>query len=595
MLSYGQISPGDLSSAHADLEGISNCTLCHDIGEKVSNKKCLDCHDNIRSLINADRGYHANNTIKSKDCFDCHSDHHGRKFDMVRFDEKAFDHDKTGYNLEGKHEVIDCRKCHVSDNIENKEFKKRKDTFLGLDQKCLSCHDDFHQNTLSTNDCSSCHDLEAFKPAPKFDHDEADYILKDKHKEVACAECHVQEERNGKEFQNFSEVEFGDCKSCHEDPHNANLSGKCTQCHNEVSFSNFIGEGRFDHNSSEFELKGKHLKVDCFTCHKEESNSLLVFQDKLNIEENNCAECHADEHEGKYNFQCAECHNESSFLVLNNMDFFDHNVADFHLEGKHIGIDCKACHKSGFSAAIPFETCVSCHSDYHRGEFTKEGITPDCIECHSLEEGFDYSLYTIEQHQSSAFVLSGAHLATPCFACHVNEKEERWSFVDLGSECNDCHTDVHERTINEALFPDQNYNCTFCHVNDTWQMISFDHTNTSWQLEGAHKSVECKSCHFPDNENINRDFTFKEIGLECFSCHENIHEDLFAIDGITDCKRCHQPEDWFPYKFDHNSTAFALDGKHAEIECKACHLTTNESGVQEVIYKLGKFECIDCH
>ncbi len=32
---YGQISPGDLSNAHKDLEGMSNCTKCHVLGDKV--------------------------------------------------------------------------------------------------------------------------------------------------------------------------------------------------------------------------------------------------------------------------------------------------------------------------------------------------------------------------------------------------------------------------------------------------------------------------------------------------------------------------------------------------------------------------------
>ena len=107
IVSYGQISPGDLSEAHAELEGMSNCTLCHDLGDKVSDRKCLDCHTEIQSLINNNRGYHAESTVKAKDCFECHSDHHGRKFDMVRFDEDNFDHDLTGYGLEGKHEEVD--------------------------------------------------------------------------------------------------------------------------------------------------------------------------------------------------------------------------------------------------------------------------------------------------------------------------------------------------------------------------------------------------------------------------------------------------------------------------------------------------------
>ena len=57
----GQISPGDLTDAHSGLEGMSNCTLCHDIGKKVSNTKCLDCHKEIRSLI-------ANNKVAKNTC-----------------------------------------------------------------------------------------------------------------------------------------------------------------------------------------------------------------------------------------------------------------------------------------------------------------------------------------------------------------------------------------------------------------------------------------------------------------------------------------------------------------------------------------------
>ncbi len=64
--------------------------------------------------------------VKAQDCFQCHSDHHGRKFDMIRFDEDNFDHELTGYELEGNHETVDCRKCHVSENIADSKINKGK-------------------------------------------------------------------------------------------------------------------------------------------------------------------------------------------------------------------------------------------------------------------------------------------------------------------------------------------------------------------------------------------------------------------------------------------------------------------------------------
>ena len=594
-MSYGQISPGDLSESHKDLEGMSNCTQCHELGEKVLNSKCLECHKEIKSLINENQGFHASSNVVNLDCFKCHSDHHGRKFDMIRFDEDNFNHNEAGYKLEGKHETIDCRECHMPDNIQNIEIRKKEKTFLGLEQECLSCHDDFHQETLS-EDCKKCHDFEAFKPATNFNHDEAKFALKGKHNDVECIECHKESTRNGKEFQEFIGLAFEDCVSCHEDPHNSKLPGTCVQCHTETSFSFFNGQDNFNHNNTSFTIKGKHKQVDCYSCHKETDSPLFVFQDNLRVKENNCVKCHADVHEGKFGLDCAKCHNEKSFLSLNNMDFFDHNVTDYPLEGKHVEVECKQCHTTRrYTNPIDFSACNKCHSDYHNGEFKENNISPDCVACHSLQEGFEYSLFTLEQHQETTFPLEGAHVATPCYACHVSEKEEHWTFRNLGETCVDCHQDIHKDYISDTFYPNQD--CTVCHINDTWSSINtFDHSKTNWTLEGKHRQVDCKACHFTENTNDNSvSQKFIDLDTNCISCHENIHNNEFAIDGVTDCVRCHVTSSWMPENFNHNSTKFPLVGKHKEVECRVCHTSSIEKGETVVLYKLNKFECIDCH
>ncbi len=591
---YGQISPGDLSKAHAELEGITNCTLCHDLGDKVSDKKCLECHSKIQSLINKKQGYHADSNIIKKDCFECHSDHHGRKFDMVRFDEDAFDHNLTGYELEGKHETIDCRECHVSENIVDAKFKKRKNTFLGLDETCLSCHDDYHQNTLA-NTCIDCHDMEEFRPALGFDHDEADFKLNGEHISVDCLECHQITTRNGKEFQEFTDLDFNDCVSCHDDPHNNQIDGQCAKCHSETSFSDFVGKGSFDHNLTEFSLRGKHKTEDCFSCHSITSDPLDVFQDRTNVNENSCVKCHDDVHDNKYGTDCVKCHRESSFLSLRSMDFFDHTTTGYPLQGKHNGVDCRQCHEKRFSTPIDFTACTNCHDDYHRGEFKENGISPDCIECHSLEKGFDYSLYTLEQHQTNNFPLEGAHNATPCYACHISEDDKRWTFRNLGETCVDCHQDIHEGYISEKYYPKDD--CKICHINDAWTAVDFDHNQTKWPLEGKHSEIGCRACHFIENTDNKKSTVqkFANLDSECITCHENIHDDSFAIDGITNCTRCHVTDSWFPKRFNHNLTDFPLEGMHAKIECGACHKITKENGQTEIVYKINKFRCIDCH
>jgi len=592
MSTFAQLSPGELTQVHTDLEGMSNCTLCHEIGEKVSNKKCLECHDEIQSLLDENSGYHANSKVIKKDCFECHSDHHGLKFNMIRFDEDNFNHDLTGYELEGNHKVIDCKKCHEPDNIRNNEIRKRKNTFLGLEEKCLSCHDDYHQETLSSNDCISCHDMEAFKPASKFDHNDTNYELTGEHSTVECKECHKISSRDGEEFQDFSNISFNDCKSCHDDAHNGQIKGECKQCHTEKSFSLFNGKGRFDHNTTKFNLKGSHLKTDCFKCHDKTGNPKLVFQDKIDANEDECLACHSDNHDGKYGGDCVKCHNERSFLSLNSMDFFDHSIADYSLEGMHLEVDCKQCHTDRFSKSIDFTACNSCHEDYHDGEFKKDGVSPDCTSCHTLENGFDYSLYTFEQHNTTMFPLDGAHLATPCFACHVSE--EKWSFKNMGSACVDCHVDIHKDYISSKYYP--NETCASCHINDAWSMVDFNHKNTAWPLEGKHIEVDCKECHFEiSDNNTNLVQSFKTLDSKCVNCHENIHDDTFAVNGVTDCKRCHVAKNWFPEKFDHNSTSFPLEGKHSNVECNKCHTVSIVDGKSKIKYKIGKFECIDCH
>jgi len=435
--------------------------------------------------------------------------------------------------------------------------------------------------------------MEGFKPASKFDHDEADFKLEGQHKAVDCKECHAVTEKNGKGFQNFTDVDFMDCKSCHNDVHGKQIQGDCKTCHTATSFSDFIGLGSFDHDITGFPLIGSHNKIDCFACHARSEDPLDLFQDNLGVKSSECAKCHIDAHEGRYGNECAKCHKESSFLSLKDLNFFDHGITDYPLLGNHRGVDCKKCHAKRFSTPIDFAACKNCHEDYHKEEFSSNGLSPDCVQCHSLEEGFGYSLYTLEDHNRTKFPLQGAHTATPCFACHVSEKLNRWTFVNMGSKCADCHIDIHQDHISSAYYPDNN--CTVCHVDASWASVKFDHDLTNWPLSGRHKKVDCRDCHMSASNDKIQAQHFAGLDKQCFSCHDNVHDDLFAVDGVTDCKRCHVTDSWFPEKFDHNNTAFPLTGKHTDVACSRCHEVASNDGSYQTVYKLGKIECVDCH
>src|SRR5581483_9768063 len=78
-----QISPGPLSRAHQQLEGVTKCASCHDFGHGSRSFKCLECHAEIRRRVEAHAGYHGRAykvTAEQADCARCHMEHNGQAF-----------------------------------------------------------------------------------------------------------------------------------------------------------------------------------------------------------------------------------------------------------------------------------------------------------------------------------------------------------------------------------------------------------------------------------------------------------------------------------------------------------------------------------
>ncbi len=358
------ISPGELATVHAHLEGTGNCTQCHILGKKVSDDLCLKCHTEINDRIIGEKGYHSSKEPGQKKCYNCHSDHHGRNFEIIHFDTLKFDHALTGYPLEGKHTEKTCRQCHNPKHIQDKDLKSRTNTFLGLSDKCLTCHDDFHQGTLASN-CIECHDFNGFKPVTKFNHD-----------------------------------------------------------------------------LTRFRLSGQHLNVECEKCHISTVNENIKFQQFTGLKFDNCSSCHKDVHNNKFGEACVSCHSENSFREIKNRDQFNHNLTGYKLEGMHKSInDCYKCHVQNCTSPLEHARCLDCHEDYHKGTFTKGNKVPDCNSCHDIN-GFKIPKYTIAQHNTSQFPLTGAHEATPCISCH--RKSNEWKFRKIVKKCIDCHANIHK-------------------------------------------------------------------------------------------------------------------------------------------------------
>jgi len=590
-IANGQLSPGKLYKGHSDLEGLSNCTKCHDFGKKVSNEKCLDCHKEIKTLMDQKRGYHYSREVRTKDCAACHSDHHGRNFQIIRFDEDNFDHDLSGYELKGEHKRIDCRECHKPDYITDRDLRKDKDTYLGLETDCLSCHDDYHKGELSNN-CLDCHNFNKFTEVDKFDHDKSDYPLRGKHKDVDCEKCHKVEGQGDNKFQKFKNIPFNSCTDCHDDVHKGSLGKDCNSCHTETSFGISVVKRKFNHNKrTRYKLKGKHRRVGCYECHSPDKPQTALFSDFKNYADFDCDRCHDDAHEGKFGTDCSSCHTEKSFGKIKSTADFNHNITDFPLLGKHKKVDCKECHKTKLLDPVAHSKCTDCHKDYHEGEIKRGGEVTDCKECHT-EKGFDDFDYDIEKHKNTDFPLRGAHEATPCFACHQVDGQQKWKFQSLGGDCVDCHENIHKDELDTKYYPGEN--CRKCHDEDKWDNIeSFDHDNTAFRLEGKHKEVKCMDCHKPDKESVK--VKFKGLPLSCDKCHADEHNGQFDNRGKTDCGTCHTPDNWEASKFDHNKARFKLDGAHKDLACDKCHKEELHNGKKYIVYKNGKLKCIDCH
>ncbi len=511
--SFAQISPGDLSSVHSQLEGVSKCTKCHDLGNKVTNKKCLNCHLELKVRTTNNKGYHSSKEVKGKQCATCHSDHHGANFKIIKLEGNKFNHNLTGFTLRDAHRGKKCVDCHKPKNISNQKIKLKKFTFLGLMASCKTCHKDIHQKTLSVK-CNNCHNEKKFKPATKFNHDKAKYQLRGKHIKVDCIKCHKKGVRNGEKFQEFTGLKFTKCVDCHKDVHNNQFGQNCEKCHVVASFHKIKSTGNFNHDKTKYKLEGKHLDVDC-----------------------------------------------------------------------------KKCHKVSYTKPIKFAKCVDCHTDYHEKQFKKDGVSPDCATCHSTS-GFSKFSYTIERHNKSIFPLKGAHLATPCFDCH-KKNTEKWSFRQVGIRCVDCHNDIHKNSIDKKYYPNQT--CKNCHNSSKWSTVKFDHSITKFKLLGQHKKQACKACHFKKDETNKVQQKFLNLPVVCSACHTDIHFKQFEKDGKTACEQCHNAEAFKPaFKFNHNNTKFKLTGKHQNVQCYKCHKQTKENNNTYIKYKI-KTTCESCH
>lgn len=543
-----QLSPGPLSEPHAELEGSGHCLECHSSGRGVDPERCLTCHEPLAARIAAGRGLHAR--ADYADCETCHIEHHGREFELVWWGESgrdSFDHAVTGFSLVGRHAELDCRDCHRAElnreaSVLAAHGKDLGETFLGLGTDCLSCHRDEHRGQFAAEACLGCHSQTAWTPAAAFDHDEARFALTGRHRQVACEECHRSVEEP--------------------------LAAKAEE-RVDPSFRRFRG---------------------------------LAFE--------RCSDCHRDPHEGRFGADCSSCHSTERWQAIDDQRF-DHDLTRYPLEGLHRRVDCETCHRPGQPRrGLAHASCTDCHRDEHAGQLAERPDGGRCESCHTVE-GFVPALFDRDDHRP-VFALEGAHRRLECEACHRREPAGelvRQGVVEAAaargrdailrlrmpaSLCTDCHADPHAGSATAIA----GWSCQTCHVEETWQAVTFDHATTGFELVGPHARPTCRQCHAPEAPEASTELGFAGLGTDCTACHRDPHRGQFAsAEGGVDCLRCHTSERWQPAeRFDHaRDAAFPLEGAHARLECSACHREERDEIDTWVHYRPLGQRCIDCH
>jgi hypothetical protein len=271
---------------------------------------------------------------------------------------------------------------------------------------------------------------------------------------------------------------------------------------------------------------------------------------------------------------------------------------------------CTSCHR--FATAGGGLKCLECHTEinqrltanqgFHAAVVKRDNPNKDCARCHVEHNGENFQLIRWEpskerfDHNKAGYPLEGKHAQIQCKDCHnagriqpewqklIKQKDLNHSYLGLSRACIACHEDFHKGQLGK--------DCQSCHNTTNWkQVTSFDHSKTRYPLTGLHAKVACAKCHVPVGPEQTPKYTGLKFG-SCSNCHADPHHGAFQ----KECASCHVTAGWkvlsgagVSSQFDHSKTNFPLLGKHAAVDCAACHRSGN---FQEPIpYKL----CSDCH
>ncbi|MBI5646579.1 MAG: hypothetical protein HY962_06575 [Ignavibacteriae bacterium] len=533
------------------------CEKCHTNGQYgvPLPTDCFTCHQTtFQQTRNPD---HTTGQFPHS-CQDCHT--------TAGWKPASFDHTTTKFPLEGAHRAEPCQSCHVNGNY----------TLTYTD--CFQCHErDFtatrtpdHTAARFDHDCTKCHGVSAWKPST-FNHATTKFPLTGAHSAEPCQSCHI----NG----NYS-LTYTDCAQCHLSDYNATTAPNhstaqfprdCQQCHTVSAWK----PSTFDHTSTNFRLEGAHNTVPCQSCHTN-GNYTLKYTDCLQCHQQDFSGAKQPDHTaGGFPRDCKTCHTNTAWKPAT----FDHAATAFPLTGRHQTEPCQSCHTNG-NYTLKYTDCFACHTQEFNTALTPNHVSSkfshDCSICHTTSAWKP----SVLDHNKTRFPLSGKHTGVACERCHVNG-----NYQLTYTDCAQCHNTDFVNAKNPdhtaGKFPND---CTKCHSSNGWKPATFSHGSTAFPLEGAHTPLACERCH------INGNYQLTYTG--CYTCHSTSFQQTKTPDHVAgqfshDCLKCHTQISYKPSTFNHNSTAFPLQGGHVAVPCQQCHVNGN--------YTLKYQDCWQCH
>lgn len=391
--------------------------------------------------------------------------------------------------------------------------------------------------------------------------------------------------------------------------HGKQRYNECQLCHVEHQGRDFAlvywkgGENSFDHALTGYRLEGKHATLPCRTCHRPENirDASGLASEKVSLSrtyhglEQECESCHADEHRGQLAQKCSECHTQAAWKPAPG---FDHRKARFALTGAHSRILCSKCHLTLFDKPTPkdreylkftgiqHDQCTVCHADAHKGK-----LGTNCEGCHNTES-WTVSDKANFDHTRTRYPLEGKHVRVACDDCHVPGRALRFG------TCRDCHNDFHRGDF--ARRPSKGA-CEECHTVAGYKPARFvmsQHDSTAYPLRGAHRAVPCLPCHLvKSHPGAEPSYKFAFASTKCTVCHADPHRgELKQFVDKDGCEHCHVEDAWSFVKFDHTATKFALEGRHASVDCRKCHAArTLDFGQLTLSFVRTASRCNECH